>query len=115
GGAIAEEFLVRYAVDRVATTATVWMGLTAGCAQCHDHKFDPITMKDFYSLFAYFNHTTQPGMDGNAKDSAPVIRVYATPQQAEVAKALRAAIEDAEQQVKKALAATSLTGVTAES
>src|SRR5690606_19948340 len=52
---------------------------------------------------------------GNAKDSAPVIRVYATPQQAEEAKALRAAIEEAEQQVKKALAATSLTGVTAES
>lgn len=76
GGAIAEEFLTRYAVDRVSTTSTVWLGLTAGCAQCHDHKFDPITQKEFYKLYAYFNNTTQPGMDGNAKDSAPVIRVY---------------------------------------
>lgn len=115
GGAIAEEFLVRYGVDRVATTATVWMGLTAGCAQCHDHKFDPITMKDFYSLFAYFNNTTQPGMDGNAKDSAPFIRVYATPQQEEQAKVLRAAIGDAQKRAEEALDATSLTDVTAES
>jgi hypothetical protein len=78
GGAIPEEFLARYAVDRVATTATVWMGLTAGCAQCHNHKYDPLSTKEFYELFAYFNHTTQPGMDGNAKDSAPVVRVYAS-------------------------------------
>ncbi|MCB1065199.1 MAG: DUF1553 domain-containing protein [Verrucomicrobiae bacterium] len=77
GGAIAEEFLVRYAVDRAATTATVWMGLTAGCAQCHNHKYDPISQREFYQLFAYFNNTTQPGMDGNAKDSPPVIRVFA--------------------------------------
>ena len=89
GGAIEEEFLVRYAVDRVATTSTVWMGLTAGCAQCHDHKFDPLTMKDFYSLFAFFNNTTQPGMDGNAKDSAPVIRVYENPEQEAKANQLR--------------------------
>ncbi len=92
GGAIDEEFLVRYAVDRVATTGTVWMGLTAGCAQCHDHKFDPITMKDFYSLFAFFNNTTQPAMDGNAKDSAPVIRVYDSPEQEKRASELKAQI-----------------------
>lgn len=81
GGAIEEEFLVRYAVDRVSTTSTVWMGLTTGCAQCHDHKFDPFSMKDFYSLFAFFNNTTQPGMDGNAKDSPPQIRVWDSPEQ----------------------------------
>lgn len=92
GGAIDEEFLVRYAVDRVATTGTVWMGLTAGCAQCHDHKFDPITMKDFYSLFAFFNNTTQPAMDGNAKDSPPVIRVYKSPEQEKRATELKAKI-----------------------
>jgi len=112
GGAIEEEFLVRYAVDRVATTATVWMGLTAGCAQCHDHKFDPITMKDFYSLFAYFNNTTQPGMDGNAKDSAPVIRVYETPAQEAAAKTLKTNIATAGAQAKEALAALDLTGST---
>ena len=92
GGAIEEEFLVRYAVDRVATTSTVWMGLTAGCAQCHDHKFDPITMKDFYSLYAFFNNTTQPGMDGNAKNSPPSIRVYDSPEQEKKTSQLRAKI-----------------------
>ncbi|MDF1815041.1 MAG: PSD1 and planctomycete cytochrome C domain-containing protein, partial [Verrucomicrobiales bacterium] len=76
GGAIDEEFHVRYGVDRVSTTATVWMGMTAGCAQCHDHKFDPLTMKEFYELFAFFNNTTQAAMDGNIKDSPPVIHVY---------------------------------------
>jgi len=76
GGAIPEEFLVRYAVDRVNTTSTVWLGLTAGCAQCHDHKFDPITQRDYYQLFAYFNNTTQAGMDKNIPDTPPVIRLY---------------------------------------
>ncbi len=76
GGAIAEEFLVRYAVDRVNTTSSVWLGLTTGCAQCHDHKFDPISQTEYFQLFAYFNHTTQPGMDGNQPDTPPIIRVY---------------------------------------
>ncbi|MEM1297509.1 MAG: DUF1553 domain-containing protein, partial [Verrucomicrobiota bacterium] len=65
-----------YAVDRVNTTSTVWLGLTTGCAQCHDHKFDPISQKEYFQLFAYFNNTTQPGMDGNKPDTPPVIRVY---------------------------------------
>jgi hypothetical protein len=51
------------------------MGLTANCAVCHDHKFDPITQREFYSLSAYFNNTTQPAMDGNVKDTAPTILV----------------------------------------
>ena len=50
GGIIDEEYVVLYARDRTETTATVWMGLTAGCAVCHDHKFDPISLKDFYAL-----------------------------------------------------------------
>ncbi|MEO0445735.1 MAG: PSD1 and planctomycete cytochrome C domain-containing protein [Verrucomicrobiota bacterium] len=87
GGAIDEEFYVRYAVDRVSTTSTVWMGLTAACAQCHDHKFDPLSMKEFYELYAFFNNTTQPAMDKNIKDSPPVIHVYPNEQlQEEVAK-----------------------------
>ncbi len=94
GGAIAEEFLVRYGVDRVSTTATVWLGLTAGCSQCHDHKFDPLTMKDFYQLLAYFNNTTQPGMDGNAKDSVPVMRVYSSREAEKNAASLRKQIEE---------------------
>ena len=91
GGAIEEEFLMRYAVDRVSTTSTVWMGLTAECAQCHDHKFDPLTMREFYQLYAFFNNTTQRGMDGNIKDTPPVIRVY--PDEATEAKAKKLTAE----------------------
>src|SRR3984957_15673023 len=55
GGIIPEEYRVEYVADRAQTTATVWLSLTAGCARCHDHKYDPIAQKDFYRLFAYFN------------------------------------------------------------
>ena len=75
GGSIAEEVLVSYARDRVETTTTVWLGLTAGCAQCHNHKFDPITSKEFYSLTAYFRNITQGAMDGNIPDTPPTIVV----------------------------------------
>jgi hypothetical protein len=71
GGAISEEYLVLYARDRTETTSQVWLGLTAGCAVCHDHKFDPLTTKDFYSMAAFFNNTTQNAMDGNIKDTPP--------------------------------------------
>ena len=72
GGAIDEEYLVLYARDRTETTAQVWLGLTAGCAVCHDHKYDPLPQKAFYSLSAYFNNTTQKAMDGNIKDTPPM-------------------------------------------
>ncbi len=101
GGAIEEEFLVRYAVDRVATTGTVWMGMTVGCAQCHNHKYDPISQKEFYQLFAYFNNTTQPGMDGNAKDSPPVIRVYADEKDKQRVEELRAELAKVENEQLK--------------
>ncbi len=77
GGAISEEYLVLYARDRTETTSVVWMGLTAGCAVCHDHKFDPLSQKEFYSLSAFFNNTTQAAMDGNIKDTPPTIVVPA--------------------------------------
>jgi hypothetical protein len=75
GGAIAEEYLVLYARDRTETFSQVWLATTTGCAVCHDHKFDPITTKDFYSLAAFFNNTTQNAMDGNIKDTPPIITV----------------------------------------
>ena len=86
GGSIAEEYYVRYAVDRVNTTSTVWMGLTAGCAQCHDHKYDPISQKEYYQLFAYFNNITENAMDGNRKDSPPVVKLPTAEQQAQLEK-----------------------------
>ena len=75
GGVIPEEVVAIYARDRVETTGTVWLGLTTGCAVCHDHKFDPISQKEFYSLAAFFNNTTQKAMDGNINDTPPIIVV----------------------------------------
>ena len=75
GGAIPAELDVRYMVDRVETTSTVFLGLTTGCAVCHDHKYDPISQAEFYQLGAFFNNTTQPAMDGNQKDTPPVVAI----------------------------------------
>lgn len=75
GGSIAEEYLMRYAVDRVETTSTVWLGLTAGCAACHDHKFDPLTQKQFYEMYSYFYSLSEKAMDGNALLPPPAVRV----------------------------------------
>ena len=65
GGAIAEEYLVQYVKDRVATTATAYLGLTLQCAECHDHKFDPVTQKEFYQMYAFFNAVPERGLDGS--------------------------------------------------
>ena len=79
GGTIAEENLALYAADRVQTLGWVYLGLTTNCAQCHDHKFDPVTMRDYYSLAAFFRNTTQGAFDGNVRDGrGPVIRVPST-------------------------------------
>ncbi len=75
GGAIPEEYAVLYTRDRVETTSKVWMGLTAGCAVCHDHKFDPLSQKEFYQLAAFFNNTTQSPMDGNIQNTPPIVTV----------------------------------------
>lgn len=75
GGSIKEEVYVRNVVDRVSTTGSVFLGLSVGCAQCHDHKFDPISAEDFYSMFAFFNNLEAEPMDGNAKAHAPVLSI----------------------------------------
>jgi mono/diheme cytochrome c family protein len=72
GGTIPEENLVFYTRDRTETAGRIWLGLTVNCAVCHDHKFDAITQRDFYSLSAFFNNSTVGALDGNVKDSAPV-------------------------------------------
>ncbi len=60
GGIDKEQFRVDSVIDRVATTGTVWLGLTLGCAQCHDHKFDPITQVEYYRMFAFLNNQDEP-------------------------------------------------------
>ena len=80
GGSITEEVHIRNVNDRVETAGLVFLGLTVGCARCHDHKYDPITQKDFYSLSAYFNSLEGSPLDGNAVHHPPVIKVP-TPEQ----------------------------------
>jgi hypothetical protein len=74
GGIVEEEFRVEYVADRVETTSTVWLGLTTGCARCHDHKYDPIKQKDFYQLFAYFNNLPERGLVYNFGNEEPYIK-----------------------------------------
>ena len=73
GGIVPEEYAVEYVVDRVDTTATVWMGLTLGCARCHDHKYDPLTQQDFYRMFAFFNNVPESGRAFKFGNSPPVM------------------------------------------
>lgn len=75
GGIIDEEYLVLYTRDRTETVSQVWLGLTTGCAVCHDHKFDPISQKEFYELSAYFNNSVQGARDGNVSNTPPIVRV----------------------------------------
>ena len=64
GGAIPEEYQNEYVVDRIEATSTTWLGITLGCARCHDHKYDPLHQKDFYSFGAFFNSVPEKGLDG---------------------------------------------------
>jgi len=82
GGIIPEEYAVEYVVDRVETTSTVWLGLTMGCARCHDHKYDPITQKEFYRFFAYFNNIPEKGRANKYGNSPPLVPAPTPPQEA---------------------------------
>ncbi|MAW62452.1 MAG: hypothetical protein CL473_00570, partial [Acidobacteria bacterium] len=86
GGIVPEEFLLEYAVDRVSTTSTVWMGLTLGCARCHDHKFDPISQKEFYEVLANFNNIPERGKGFKYVNSPPLVTAPTADQQAEIDK-----------------------------
>ncbi len=85
GGIIAEEYAVEYVVDRVETTSTVFLGLTLGCARCHDHKYDPLAQKEFYQFFAYFNNIPERGKAFKYGNSPPMIPAPTREQRAELA------------------------------
>lgn len=91
GGSIVEEVLVRNVVDRVETVNTVWMATSAGCSVCHDHKYDPLTMEEFYAQFDYFNDTAEPAMDGNQALFGPTMKII-TPES-------RSRVEDVRAQI----------------
>ncbi len=74
GGIIEEEFRVEYVADRTETTATVWLGVTLGCARCHDHKYDPFTQRDFYRMFAFYNNVPERGLVYNFGNEEPVVK-----------------------------------------
>jgi hypothetical protein len=85
GGMIAEEFLAKYAMDRVDTFGTVFMGMSIGCAQCHDHKFDPVTQDEYFQLFAFFNNIAESASDQNIAAPPPVLRAPYPEQEARLA------------------------------
>ncbi|MBM3832455.1 MAG: DUF1553 domain-containing protein [Verrucomicrobia bacterium] len=80
GGVIEAEYQAKYGFDRTETTATIWMGLTLTCARCHTHKYDPITHREYYGLYSFFNNLNEPVMDGNKPNPDPFMQLP-TPEQ----------------------------------
>lgn len=104
GGIIPEEFLAEYCADRVETTATVWLGLTFNCARCHDHKYDPLTQKDYYGLYAFFHNVAEQGVGdygAHYRHSTPPFLKLPTPGQDEKLARLKAELSQAEQELKQ--------------
>jgi hypothetical protein len=101
-GIIDEEYRVEYVADRLETTGTVWLGLTIGCCRCHDHKFDPITQREYYQLFSFFNNGPETGLV-KEDDPPPTLDVATTKQRAELER-LREAKRGAEAQFKELMA-----------
>ncbi|HIF40454.1 MAG TPA: DUF1553 domain-containing protein [Planctomycetes bacterium] len=95
GGAIDEELRVKYMVDRVKTTSNVWLGLSMECSQCHDHKYDPITQKDYYRFFAFFNQSKEKGFQTRVGNADPLIDIPTEKQSADLA-----ALDDSVQAVE---------------
>ncbi len=103
GGVIEEEFRVRYTVDRTETVGTVFLGMTIGCAVCHEHKYDPISQREFYQLYAFFNSAADRGLDGNAPLPPPTMKIPSPEQEAKLAE-LRKQLKKAQQAYEQALA-----------
>ena len=103
GGSIDDEVYVRYAVDRTEALSTVFLGLTLQCAVCHSHKFDPISQKEFYSLYSYFYSMADKAMDGNALLPPPILKLP-TEEQSKRQSDLEAQLAAAQQDVATTLA-----------
>ncbi|MEM7305796.1 MAG: PSD1 and planctomycete cytochrome C domain-containing protein [Planctomycetota bacterium] len=84
GGAIDEELRVKYMIDRVKTTSNVWLGLSMECAQCHDHKYDAISQRDYYRFYAYFNQSVERGFQTRNGNAEPLISVPSERQEVEL-------------------------------
>jgi len=87
GGIIDEEYRVEYVSDRVRTMSMAWMGLTMECCRCHDHKYDPVTQRDYYRLFSFFNNVPEFGEDGRNGNAAPIMPAPTREQSAELRRA----------------------------
>jgi hypothetical protein len=107
GGADANEYLTKYIVDRVVTTGTVWLGSTIACSECHDHKYDPFTQRDFYRMFAFFNGVPERGLDGQKENPVPSLRVH-TPEMKAKQTRLNQELAAVDSDVKKALASAKI-------
>ncbi|MBV8070381.1 MAG: DUF1549 domain-containing protein, partial [Acidobacteriaceae bacterium] len=104
GGAIPEEYQNEYIVDRIEATSTTWLGVTLGCARCHDHKYDPFRQKDFYSFGAFFNSVPEKGLDGYKGNAVPFLQLP-NPKQAGMKAILIKAIKDKDAEIDAAEAA----------
>ena len=103
GGSIEEEFRTEYVADRVNTFGTAMLGLTLECARCHDHKFDPITQRDYFSLFAFFNNIDESGLYSHYTNATPSPSMLLWPAEKESA---------AHRQLKARIAASRASGAT---
>lgn len=105
GGAIPEEYHAAYIFDRIDTTSTAFLGLTMRCAQCHDHKYDPLTQREFYQFYALFNNVPEEGLDGRTGNAKPFVPVPDAAQKKQLA-SIQARIESLEAGRKNFLAAS---------
>ena len=108
GGTDDEEFRHEAVVDRVNTTMNAWMATTINCCQCHNHKYDPLSMKEYYQLYAFLNHTA----DSDKDDERPTLKVYAAGQEGELARR-RETLKTVEADWKRAIKASELTNALA--
>lgn len=100
GGLIPEEYRVEYAVDRVKTTSMVFLGLSMECAQCHDHKYDPISQEEYYQFFAYFNQSADPGSQTRNGNQTPTVEIPDLTKTKALA-SVRSQVQDAEAALKQ--------------